>query len=330
MVDIMTMGELLVDFIPGEKNRPLKDVNNFSKAAGGSPANVAAGLGRLGVDCGFIGKVGEDSFGEFLLEKLQENNVDTTYLLQTEEAMTTLAFVSLTEDGDRDFAFYRKPGADMLLSPEDLEADCLNEVDIFHFGTISLSKSPARETTYYLLELAEKNEVFVSFDPNIRLPLWDYDLEALREHFFATLPHADLVRMNIEELLLLTDPGLEAAAVKKNTQAFKSELAEICGELLTANPDYLIITAGEMGAFFISEEEMIYSAGYDIEAVDTTGAGDAFTAGMLSELLAKIKDDRHDDIDWQKVLDRGNRFGAYTSRRYGAIPAMPPEDGFEI
>ena len=330
MSELMCMGELLVDFIPQEKNCPLKDVDNFSKAAGGAPANVAAGLGKLGVDCGFIGKVGTDSFGEFLREKLQENNVDTDYLLQTEKAMTTLAFVSLTDDGERDFAFYRKPGADMMLSREDLGVDCLNGVEIFHFGTISMTDSPVREATYYLLELAEKNEVFVSFDPNIRLPLWDYELEDVRKEFFVALPYADLVKMNIEELLQITESGLELVAVKKNPENFSSDLREICQEILSANPRYLIITAGEKGAFFMSKEEMIYSAGYEIEAVDTTGAGDAFTVGVLSKLLAKIKNNCQGDIDWRDVLDRGNRFGAYTSSRYGAIPAMPSKAEFKI
>lgn len=330
MADIITMGELLVDFIPREKNLPLKDVDNFSKAAGGAPANVAAGLGKLGKDCGFIGKVGADSFGEFLREKLQENNVDTTYLLQTEQAMTTLAFVSLTEDGERDFAFYRKPGADMMLSTADLQEECLSEVDIFHFGTISLTDSPVREATYYLLELAEINNVFISFDPNIRLPLWNYELEALRKEFFAALTHADLVKMNIEELLLITNSGLDFETVKKRPESYKNELEEICHELLNSNPRYLLITAGYRGAFFMSEETMKFSGGYEIEAVDTTGAGDAFMVGALSQLLPKIKSGRQKDIDWKNVLDRGNRFGAYTSSRYGAIPALPPDEDFEI
>ncbi len=446
--EIVTMGELLVDFIPHQKDCQLKDVKKFSRAAGGAPANVAAALAKINISSGFIGMVGADSFGDFLIETMKGRGVDTTNIIRTTEAMTTLAFVSLTASGDRDFAFYRKPGADMLLKKDDINLESFVDSKIFYFGTISLSKNPCRETTYYLLEQACKNDIFVTFDPNIRLPLWDNDQTALREHFFKSLPYADLLKMNLDELQLLTNftssknlsdlfekPQASDSDLFEKPQASDSDLfekstastdshpcsqaiarAEICspsqspsqptqptqtkqppqpsqtkhskqGEqpeqesqpdqssqpkkasqrdqssqpdqasqskqitesgqnagksavrlnpvleslieaadnLLASGPEHLIITDGSNGSCLINNREIIYSPALEVEARDTTGAGDAFMAGILSQILNHVRTDHLNTIDWQEVLSRANIFGALASKKYGAIPSFPTE-----
>lgn len=323
MAEIVTMGELLIDFIPAENNCKLKDVNSFDKAAGGAPANVAAALGKIGEDVGFIGKIGSDAFGDFLEETLIDHGVDLEYLLRTEKAMTTLAFVSLTGAGERDFAFYRKPGADMLLDKSELDSDCFAETEIFHFGTISLTDQPVRAATYYLLELAVEKEIFISFDPNIRLPLWKNDLICLKQEFNRVLPYTDLLKLNLAELALLTEIDLPGEVLNEINQDLKKRLFEAAQELLEQGPDHIIVTAGKHGSFYFGKDKIIYQPAEEVKAIDTTGAGDAFMAGIIAEIIQKIKTDKLADINWSNTLMIANKFGAITSSRPGAIPALP-------
>lgn len=322
MPEIITMGELLVDFIPHEKDCKLKEVKKFSKAAGGAPANVAAALARVGVPAGFIGKVGSDAFGDFLVETMAEEQVDTTNIIRTGEAMTTLAFVSLTGSGERDFAFYRQPGADMLLKAEEVDLTHLKSASIFHFGTISLTDEPARSTTYYLLEEAQNNDMFISFDPNIRPPLWRNKMDRLQVQFQKALPYVDLLKLNYEEFLELSDYDFDSE--KPKIEEVPDEfLREVCQSFLIRGPNFLVITAGSRGSYFASEEEVKFAPARSIEAVDTTGAGDAFTAGLLAEIVGKLKTKELSEVDWVEVLITANKFGAIASSRYGAIPSLP-------
>lgn len=322
MPKIITMGELLIDFIPEEKDCNLKDVKKFSKAAGGAPANVAAALARAGVSSGFIGKVGADSFGDFLVDTLQEQGVDISNLIRSRDAMTTLAFVSLTREGERDFAFYRKPGADMLLKVEELDLAYLKTAAIFHFGTISLTDEPVRSTTYYLLEEAKKNDILISFDPNIRLPLWNNQLGRLQAQFEKALPYVDLLKLNYEELLQLSDYDFnsEKPEIEEVTDEF---LQEICRSFLDHGPGFIVITAGSVGSYFVNKDEVIFAPSRPIKAVDTTGAGDAFMAGLLAGIIDRLRANELAEIDWEEVLLIANKFGAIASSRYGAIPSLP-------
>ena len=316
MPEIITMGELLVDFIPEEKDCKLKSVNKFTKAAGGAPANVAVALSRLGKSCGFIGKIGNDPFGDFLLEVMKEQNVDTTQIIHTEEAMTTLAFVSLTKEGERDFAFYRKPGADILLNKNEIDIHYLKSARIFHFGTISLTNEPVRSTTHYLLKEANKNDIYITFDPNIRLPLWEGNLDELKKQFELVLPYVDLIKMNYDELILLSNKDKLNIAEGKYDE---KEIAILARKILAKGPNFAIITAGSDGSYFVSKENLLYKKAEEIKAVDTTGAGDSFMAGVIY----KLSNISLENIDWQEVLELANKFGAITSKSYGAIPSLP-------
>lgn len=318
MPDIVTMGELLIDFIPREKNCSLKEVKSFTRAAGGAPANVAVGLSKVEVSAGFMGKIGEDAFGDFLLDTIKKFGVDTKHVIRTNQAMTTLAFVSLTEKGERDFAFYRKPGADMLFAKEEIDFDYLSSTKIFHFGSLSLTAETIKETTYYLLEKCHNNNLFISFDPNIRLPLWENNISKARNEIIKVLPFVSLMKLSLTELEQILDfdlVSLEAETIKNK-----------CRELINLGPDYIFLTGGETGVWFISESEFYFVKGEEIAVKDTTGAGDSFMAGVLSYLIDFFPDFTPASVDWLKALKRGNKFGALASSRYGAIPSLPSKD----
>lgn len=322
MPDVITMGELLIDFIPYEKDCKLKDVNKFSKAAGGAPANVAAALGRIGCSTGFIGMIGKDSFGDFLLETMAEQGVNIQQIIRTDEAMTTLAFVSLQADGERDFAFYRKPGADMLLKQDEIDLDYLKSADIFHFGTISLTDEPVRSTTKFLVKKAKENGSLITFDPNIRIPLWNHELDKLKQEYLKVLPDVDLLKLNIEELRKLHPDQTS----KLDDQINFENLKAVAKSIFAQGPKYIVITDGSNGSYFISENHAFHAKTEKVKALDTTGAGDAFMAGILSKLIAK---DNLEDLNWESALKRANKFGAITCSRYGAIPALPDKDDLD-
>ena len=202
MPDVVTIGELLIDFVATEPGS-LKDVPAFVKAAGGAPANVAVALVRLGVSAGFVGQVGDDGFGWFLVDALRRNGVDVSHLRTTGRAKTALAFVSLKEDGDRDFLFYGDRSADRLLCPDDIDEPYVRSAQVFHYGTISLISSPAREATMHCIELAQKNGLWVSCDPNVRLGLWP-DPETAREVILGALQWANILKLSEDEVTFLT------------------------------------------------------------------------------------------------------------------------------
>ncbi len=318
MPDIVTMGELLIDFIPMEKNCSLKEVKRFTRAAGGAPANVAVGLSKVGVSAGFMGKIGNDAFGDFLLDTIKEYGVDAKHIVRTDQAMTTLAFVSLTDDGERDFAFYRKPGADMLFTKEDIDLDYLSNTKIFHFGSLSLTAETIKKTTYYLLKKCHNDNIFISFDPNIRLPLWDNNISIARNQILQVLPYVSLLKISLSELEQILDFNL--TSLKTNTIKNK------CRKLIKSGPDYIFLTGGKKGAWFISDSECYFVEGENITVKDTTGAGDSFMAGVLSYLLDYYPEFSSPSVNWLKALKRGNKFGALASSRYGAIPSLPSKD----
>ncbi len=179
MPTVFTIGEALIDFIPAEKGVGLNEVESFSKAAGGAPANVACVVAKLGKQSVFIGKLGADAFGDFLVETLVKTGVDTSRILRTSEANTALAFVSLKADGNRDFSFYRNPSADMLLKEEEIGEGWFMKGDILHFCSVDLIEAPVKYAHLKAIELARQVGARISFDPNVRLPLW-HDPEACR------------------------------------------------------------------------------------------------------------------------------------------------------
>ncbi len=302
---VLALGELLIDFVATERGESLGDVSTFVRAPGGAPANVAVGVARLGVPSGFIGKVGDDPFGHHLADVLRSEGVDVTQLRFDAAARTALAFVSLSETGDRDFMFYRHPSADMRHQPDEIDAEALASARILHIGSISTIAEPAASATRHALRLAHEAGLLVSYDPNLRLPLWP-SAEAARDGIMALWHDADVIKIAEDELHFLTGADDLAAA----------------RSLWTPRLRLLLVTRAERGASFLTGEHEGHSAGFAVAVADTTGAGDAFTAAVLAALVQR--DDLLENLDaLEATLRRANAFAALTTTRRGAIPAMP-------
>lgn len=305
---IITHGELLVDFVPTVTGVSLIDAPAFVKAPGGAPANVAVGLARLGVPSAFLGQVGDDAFGHFLAASLAEAGVDVSMLSFTRLARTALAFVSLRADGERDFTFYRHPSADMLYAPADVDAHAvrLRTAQGFHFGSISLIGEPARAATLRAVELARSGGALITYDPNLRLPLWP-DAEEARVGMLLGVREAAVVKVAEDELAFMTGTTDEHEAVRRVWHPGLRLLA---------------ITRGPRGCAYVSEAFHGEVDGFPITAVDTTGCGDAFMAGLLSGVLEDPGVLSSED-SLRRVCQRANAAGALTATRRGAIPALP-------
>jgi fructokinase len=306
MPDVVTFGESLIDFVPTLTGVTLIEAPAFVKAPGGAPANVAVGLARLGVSAAFMGQVGEDAFGHFLGQTLQDNHVDISALRFSEAARTALAFVSLKADGDRDFMFYRHPSADMLFRPEDVDEVLLSAAKAFHFGSISLISDPFRSATLHALGVARAKGLLISYDPNLRMPLWPSP-EAAKEGVKLAWPLAQLIKVSEEELAFLS--GHE-------------DLRTGAYSLWHDSLQLLIVTQGQAGCTYFTANANGTVPGYKVEAVDTTGAGDAFVAGLLKGLLAQ-HEAINDEAALVEICRYANAVGALTTTQRGAIPALP-------
>lgn len=305
MLDVIACGEMLIDFVSTVSGVTLVEVPAFQKAAGGAPANVAVGVARLGYRAGFMGQVGDDEFGHFLADTLRAGGVDTGGLRFSSEARTALAFVSLRADGEREFMFYRHPSADMLWRPEDVDAAFAAQTRIFHYGSISLIGEPSRGATLAALEHARGGGALISYDPNLRPALWP-NSDAARAGILAGWGHAELIKVSEEELVFLSgEPGLARGA-----RALWHDRLRL-----------LVVTRGPEGCAYFTPDGEGAGPGFCVEPVDTTGAGDAFVAGLLAGLLDH--DLRLDPPALAHALRLGNAAGALTTTKRGAIPALP-------
>ncbi len=313
------LGELLIDFVSTMSGVTLKEAPGFEKAPGGAPANVAVGLAKLGIETYFIGKVGKDAFGDFLRETLMRNGVRVSFLTATEKAKTTLAFVSLTKEGERDFVFYRDPGADMLLDQGDIDEEIFRSSGVFHCGSITMTHEPACSATLRALSLAEKHGCLISFDPNLRPALWK-NLEEARSRMLDTADRAHILKVNEEEAMFLADTTLVNQALEFLERRFTRAL--------------ITVTLGKRGCLILTHRKRIEIPGFTVPVVDTTGAGDGFVAGLLSSLYMFWKDLRDGRSVPQDALYyaalRANAVGALTTTKKGAIPALPTQEEVEI
>jgi fructokinase len=305
-LDVITCGELLVDLVALDAEVKLADVRTFERAAGGAPANVAVGLARFGRSVGFLGQVGDDEFGHFLAATLSDQGVNIEGLRYCTEARTALAFVSRQENGERDFMFYRHPSADMLWQATQRDLAIPAACRIFHFGSISLISEPSRSSTLAAVDAARRAGALISYDPNLRLPLWPSE-SAAREGIFEGLKHANIVKLSIEELDFLTGEGDDLL----------SGLEKIWHETLRL----IIVTHGAEGCHWLIGDDSDFLPGFSVTPVDTTGAGDAFMAGLLTGLLEN--DLNLKPISLIYALRLANAAGALTVTRRGAIPALP-------
>jgi fructokinase len=313
------LGELLIDFVSTLNGVTLRDAPGFEKAPGGAPANVAVGLSKLGIETYFIGKIGKDAFGDFLRMTLDKYGVKTNYLTTTTKAKTTLAFVSLTEEGERDFVFYRDPGADMLLDQSDIIDLIFSGSGVFHFGSITMTHEPSNSATFKAIQLARKYGYLVSFDPNLRPALWK-TLDEAREKMRLGMELSDVVKLNEEEAMFIAETNTVEEAIRYLQRSYNLAL--------------VIITLGKEGSILVHQEKSLRVEGFPVHAVDTTGAGDGFVAGLISSLYMFWNDLRErksiPDDTLRYAGRRANAVGALTTLKKGAIPALPTQEEVEI
>jgi len=312
MADVLCCGDLLIDFVPTQSGLELADVPAFERAAGGAAANVAVGLARLGAKSAFMGKVGDDAFGHYLGGVLEADGVDISPLRFEAKARTALAFVTLKADGERDFLFYRHPSADMLFRPDEVDEIAVARARIFHFDSISLASSGPRRTVLHAADLALAKDKLVSYDVNLRLPLWE-SADAARTGIRQGLLKAHMVKLSEDELEFLTgsrDPSSLRETVWHDRLRFA------------------VLTLGGEGCILLTPEGERRIASFDVKPVDTTGAGDGFVAGLLEGVVEDAAALGQADR-LARICRLANAVGALTTTRRGAIPALPTREQVE-
>ena len=305
MIDITTIGEILIDLT--QSGRTEQGIPRFDANPGGAPANLAVAAARLGARTAFIGRVGNDSFGDYLKRCLAENGVDVRGMSVDEKARTTLAVVALDERGERTFSFYRDPSADVNRSMEHVPMELLGGTKVLHFGSVSLTAEPSRTATLEAAKTAKASGAIVSYDPNYRASLWPDEETAVR-NMTEPLPLVDILKVSDEELPLLTgctDPEKGSA-----------RLAEKGVRLV-------LVTLGAHGAFYRFDGHTGHVPGVPCQVGDTNGSGDTFFGAALSQLVKLDSLDQLTVPELERILAFANKAASITTSRHGAIPAMP-------
>jgi fructokinase len=310
-MDIVCLGELLVDMFPAEVGRRLVEVSAFHPKPGGAPANVAVAAARLGARSAFVGKVGDEAFGHHLADVLRQEGVEVGGMRYDQEARTGMAFIALPDENTAEFVFYRNPGADMRLRPDELDHSLLQETRAFHFGSLSLGQEPSRSATVEAAKIAREAGALISFDVNYRPTLWDGPEEAC-DQIRATIPHVDLLKVNEVELVLL---------------AGSEDLDTAPQVLLDMGPALCVVTLGPDGSYFRVAEGGEHVLPFKVNTVDAVGCGDAFVAGLLCQLVVNANwRDRLSVMQMRDILHYANAVGALTATKQGVIPALPTAD----
>jgi fructokinase len=310
MADIITLGELLIDMTQDGTDE--QGNGRFTAYPGGAPANVAVAAARLGADTGFIGKVGDDSFGRSLAETLRKEGVNTDGLFVSDSVPTTMAIVSVDASGEREFSFYRNPGADTQLTTEEAVSVIENDLPlILHAGSLSMTTSPSREACEEALRFAKERGVIISYDPNYRAALWDTEENAVAM-MKKLLPLADILKVSDEEMLMLT-----------GTEDFEEGSLVLSGY----GPRLVLVTLGSQGVFVRYGEYAEVVPGFRVKVADTNGAGDTFLDAMLAQIAARSEGaDLLFGLNAETLRDYltyANKAASLTCSRHGAIPAMP-------
>lgn len=314
MKKLVAIGEALIDFIPTEKGCSLEEVKTFHPVTGGAPANVCGAYTKLGGISEMITQLGNDAFGDKIEKDLKRFGIQTEHIIRTDEANTCLAFVSLMKDGNREFSFYRKPSADMLLRKQDIDEKWFEDSFALHFCSVSLGEYPMKYAHKTAIEYAKKAGAIISFDPNIRLPLWN-DHEALKNTVLEFLPYADILKISDEELEFIT--GCQTIEQAKDI-------------LFQGNVKVVIFTKGAEGAEVYTKYMKAVSEGKKVKALDTTGAGDAFIGSFLYQLSADgMTSKALSDLSEQKAIEYmnfSNTYCAYSVQGKGAIASYATMD----
>ena len=307
MIDVVALGELLIDFACVST-----DTDGYPTMAahpGGAPANFLAALTKFGAKTALLGKVGTDTFGKLLLTTLKKAGIETRGLIETNDVFTTLAFVTFDETGDREFAFSRKPGADTCIRFEELDLSLVDEAKVFHFGTLSLTDDPARSATYQAVAYAKANGKLITYDPNLRKPLWK-DLEEAKEQLIWGLEQADVVKISDEEVEFLFGLGVQDGA-KYILDHFPVKL--------------VFVTCGADGCYFKNAVVCGHVPSLkDIQVKDTTGAGDIFGGSAVWKLLEYGENPATmDESTLRDVVTFACAAAGLSTTRSGGISSIP-------
>lgn len=311
--DVVALGELLIDFTdsgPSPQGNPLFEAN-----PGGAPCNVLAMLRKLGKTCSFVGKVGNDVFGRQLRQVVRELGIDVSGLILDEQVRTTLAVVKTLENGDRDFSFYRNPGADMMLNEGEIPEQNIAGSRILHFGTLSMTHETVRKATLKAIHCAKENGVLLSFDPNLRPPLWD-SLEEAKRQISTGLSLCDILKIADNELLFMTgEENFDRGAAVLRSQY--------------PNIRLLNVTAGADGSYSYYQNLRVFEPSFRLGGtIETTGAGDTFCACVLNFVLEHgLTDLTRDDLS--RMLRFANAAAYLVTTKKGAIRSMPDKEQVE-
>ncbi len=306
--DVIAMGELLIDFTMNGQSE--QGNNMFEACPGGAPCNVLAILNKLGKKTAFLGKVGKDQFGKLLRDTLDQVGIDTANLLTDEEVNTTLAFVHTFPDGDREFSFYRNPGADMMLEEADVDEEFLKKARLFHFGTLSMTHEGVRKATKKALKTAKENGLLVSFDPNLRPPLWS-SLELAKEQMEYGFQYCDILKISDNEIQFVSgkedyDEGIRYLQDKYNIPL-------------------ILLTMGKDGSRAYYKDMRVERKGFTVKAIETTGAGDTFCGSSLNYVLEHDFNNLTEE-ELGEMLTFANAGAALITMKKGAIRSMPEKD----
>ena len=311
--DVTALGELLIDFTENGKSNqgnPLFEAN-----PGGAPCNVLAMLAKLGHNTAFIGKVGNDFFGEQLRAAIKEVGIDDTGLCTDEKIHTTLAMVHTYPDGDRDFSFYRNPGADMMLNKAEIREDILKDTKIFHFGTLSMTHEGVREATKAAIHIAEEAGAVISFDPNLRPPLWE-SLDEAREQVLYGLGHCQILKISDNEIQWLTGEEDYTAGVNWILESYQSPL--------------ILVSMGKEGSRAYYNEMMVEVKPFlQDNTIETTGAGDTF-CGCVLHYVCEHGINGLKEENLAEMLTFANAAASIITTRKGALRVMPEEKEIKL
>lgn len=307
--DVVALGELLVDFTENgvsPQGNPILEAN-----PGGAPCNVLAMLNNLGKKTAFIGKVGQDSFGKMLVETVKESGIEVKNLLMDDKVPTTLAFVHTLPDGDREFSFYRNPGADMMLKKEEVMEEVIRDGRIFHFGTLSSTHEGVREATRYAIKVAKDNGLLISFDPNLREMLWTSLEEARREIAYG-LSQCDILKISDNELEFMTGTSDYTKGVSILRESYEIPL--------------IFVTLGKNGSRAYYRDMMVEAKPFIQEnTIETTGAGDTFEGCALNYVLEHGIEELSEE-KLKELLVFANAGASIITTRKGALKVMPREE----
>jgi fructokinase len=313
MTMIYCVGELLIDMFCLDRDTALKDGVQFQKMPGGAPANVAVTISKLGGRAAFAGSVGNDAFGDFLIETLSTHQVDTKMIARDDQFPTTIAFVSLTADGERDFQFNR--GADRNLHFDEDEIAQVMESNVIHFGSATaLLPGPLRETYFSLMEEAKRQQKFISFDPNFRIDLWGEDVGGFIDLSEKALGYTDFVKLSEEEFAIITGTKDLTIGVKR--------IHDLGAKIVA-------VTLGKKGTFLSIGKEQVIIPSIEITNVDSTGAGDAFVGAMLYQF--ELNHSAMLDLPTvQKMIRFANVVGALACTKIGSLAAIPCKEEVDL